>query len=79
MNLVRMMKMKFDYEGKPEVKKECVAVLHNNGTLIIELQSGCIAIGEDESGKFYEGESVEFWEGQARKKFYPGDKVTITF
>lgn len=71
--------MKFEYDG--ERKEDPVAILHDSGCLIVEFKSGCIAFGgaSSDSGSFHEQKKLSFWSGKEKKKFYPGDKITITF
>lgn len=70
--------MKFEYDGKAE-EKDCVAIIHAGGALIMQLNDGCIALGEDGTNKWHEDKEIEFWDDMAAHKFYPGDKITITF
>lgn len=67
--------MKFEYELSKD-NRECVAYIDPIGDLIIKDADGmsiCFVCGGVPSGSYD-------WEPErATRKFYPGDKVTITF
>ena len=70
--------MRFEYEGET-TDKECVAYIDNEGDLIINTESnGWVIIGGENSGESYSASPDENSFG-VKKKFYPGDKITITF
>jgi hypothetical protein len=68
--------MKFEYENK-ERDDECVAYIDIDGDLIVKRDQSAFLIHSDISG------SDDSWpwspETDATHKFYPGDKITITF
>ena len=67
--------MKFDYENPNAKQPECVAYLDDDGDLFIKDHDGdCVAIGP--IGVLL---SAKFDPELATCKFYPGDKITITF
>jgi hypothetical protein len=71
--------MKFEYENRT-TKRECVAMIHNvRGDLIIQSNNGCLALGVDGMSNFHKESDISFWDDHAAHKFYPGDKITITF
>ena len=67
--------MKFEYDVKEDTR-ECVAFIDDDGDLWIKTDEGsCLMF---ESG--YTPSAGDLWEeGKAIHKFYPGDKITITF
>lgn len=69
------MAMKFEYEVSKD-DRECVAFIDGDGDLWIKTDEGsCLMYkhgGLPESGELWE-------ENLAIHKFYPGDKITITF
>ena len=72
--------MKFIYD-ETEDREECVALIHPSGYLIIKLdvptkEEYCQAVGSSEADH---EEWWWLWFEEAKKKFYPGDKVTIEF
>jgi hypothetical protein len=73
--------MKFEYESQPEGTREPVAELY-------EFAGGpdpCLAVNTISGKKvwFYPDGDIDIqstsWEANPIKKFYPGDKITITF
>ena len=70
--------MKFD-EYEAECDRKLVAVLHKGGQLIIQCGKDCIAFDSKGACIHNDYYTVDFWEDMAVKKFYPGDKITITF
>lgn len=68
--------MKFEYDGK-ECGLECVAYIGSCGELIIKTDEGVTLMYEDETPNH--GGFSDWEEGRAVHKFYPGDKITITF
>lgn len=73
--------MKFTY-GTKQDERECVALVCDRGLLAIKGDEGqCIMLNCD-SNKVYNGVSeFDVWMRQCnpRRKFYPGDKITIEF
>lgn len=69
-------KMKFEFDNK-EDDRECVAYIDGDGDLIVKGSNdqGNICIAHDG----FSFDSARFCEALAVKKFYRGDKVTITF
>lgn len=66
--------MKFKY-NEDESQIECVAYIDSDGDLIIKDSMNVIAICQDGCHLIN-----EYWEPhKATHKFYPGDKVEITF
>lgn len=74
--------MKFEYEGE-DTDKECVAVtriIDGKVNLTIKTDEGCTILYDDETPPNHGGH-VD-WEHElenAYGKFYPGNKITITF
>lgn len=86
--------MRFDYETKQD-DRECVAYLHSSGSLFLNagsmyskggLEQGAACLG----GRYSSNSKVRpngtatldeviMNDGGRGKKFYPGDKLTITF
>lgn len=69
--------MKFEYDTK-EDNREVVAFVDNTGDLIINLGMSVLILGDSSA----EIEDMGTWfsaEDKATKKFYKGDKITITF
>ena len=66
--------MKFEYDGKVD-ERECVAYISKWG-LVYKDKDTCITIFDDGSGI---GTDSHWDEQDAIQKFYPGDKITITF
>lgn len=69
--------MKFEYNGNT-VEPKPVAAIHRSDAILLQVDSGVLAIGTG-GGAFHEGETLDFWESTITHKFYPGDKITITF
>ena len=71
--------MKFEYETKQD-DRECVAYIDGDGDLIINSfgDNGWVAVNGEEAGENNMAEPEYNTTGIA-KKFYPGDKITITF
>jgi len=69
--------MKFEYDGKTD-DRECVAFIDGDGDLWIKTDEGsCLMYGGSE---YTEPSAGNLWlPDKAIKKFYPGDKLTITF
>lgn len=70
--------MKFEYENKND-DKECVAFIRYGDLYIKERDGGNLVISDD--GSFLGGlpwHNVET-SPEITHKFYPGDKITITF
>lgn len=67
--------MKFEYDGT-DSERDCVAYIDGEGDLIINGDCGDgIFISKE-----YETAGPSEWEPEdAAQKFYPGDKITITF
>lgn len=70
--------MKFEYDGKATENNKPVAAIHISDTILFEVDRGVFALGEGE-GAFCDGRTLDFWDDLIVKKFYPGDKITITF
>jgi hypothetical protein len=70
-------KMKFEHDGKTD-DRECVAFIDGDGDLWIKTDKGsCLMYGGSE---YTEPSAGNLWfSDTAIKKFYPGDKITITF
>ena len=73
--------MKFTYD-KREDREECVAFIHSSGSLVIKLENPtkegyCHIVGSSR-GAVNEA-WWRYWMESVKKKFYPGDKVTIEF
>lgn len=68
--------MKFEYDGK-ENARECVAFIDENGNLVIYdgTRKTCIC----HSGAVHQNPYTEHHQSGTKRKFYPGDKITITF
>lgn len=69
--------MKFEYDGAEETR-ECVAFIES-GCLYVKTDSGCVAMYGDALPASY-GDII--WDMRivlATRKFYHGDKITITF
>ena len=67
--------MKFEYDGK-EGARACVAFIDYDGDLWIKTDEGsCLMF---KSGDIPSA-GVLWEQGRAVHKFYPGDKITITF
>lgn len=68
------MKLEYDKDG---YETECIAYIDKYGIIFKDVVSGtCICIYDDGSGI----DDKCIWEpDKAIKKFYPGDKLTITF
>lgn len=74
--------MKFEYENPNAKEPDCVALIRfidGKVNLTIKTDEGCTILYDDETpnhGRAYD------WENElenADVKFYPGDKITITF
>ena len=69
--------MKFEYDGELQ-RTDVVAFVDENGNLVIYNNYGgktCICAG----GNIHQNPYTEHSNNGTRKKFYPGDKITITF
>lgn len=67
--------MKFEYDEK-EAEKECVAYISLSGDLVVKDGGGkATVIYDDGSGT----ERVMWNPDSASRRFYHGDKLTITF
>lgn len=65
--------MKFEYEVKQD-NRECVAYIDDDGDLVVKNDGGaCVIVGDSYCCEF------TFHPSRNDHKFYPGDKVTITF
>lgn len=80
--------MKFEYDGSDiERKGGCVAFIDIDGDLWMGVQSGCCdeikSVLFDFSYGTINAGSISIEEGiceyGSKRKFYPGDKITITF
>jgi len=69
--------MKFEYDGADQ-DRECVAFIDDVGDLWIRDRHGSENVCISKIGEVIYAEGDFFIEG-AVKKFYPGDKITITF
>lgn len=71
--------MKFEYDGDSE-QRECVAYIVASGELVVRnIDNGnAICMGPYGSAA-YVSNITRFDPSDATRKFYPGDKVTITF
>jgi len=70
--------MKFTYDKKDE-SRECVAYIDGDGDLCMRDQGGnvaLVALGFDGAETY---QTVAFDPSNATHRFYPGDKLTITF
>lgn len=68
--------MKFEYDGKSE-DRECVAYIDDDGDLCFADDSGDAVLFSAATGTI---QSCLLWNtSDATRKFYPGDKITITF
>lgn len=71
--------MKFEYDGK-ENGRECVAFIDEDGVLYIKTDEGSTLLyGGSESPNHGSNEDWDYGLSRATHKFYPGDKITITF
>ena len=69
--------MKFEYDCA-EDQRECVAFI-SGGCLYIKTDSGGVAMYTDDPPVSH-GDSIWYMRlDRATRKFYPGDKITITF
>lgn len=72
--------MRFDYETKKD-DRECVAYIDGCGDIRIKVDHThiddvkCVCIEDDGFFHF----NLDFDPSDATQKFYPGDKLTITF
>lgn len=66
--------MKFEYDSK-SVQRECVAYIDKDGDLLVMDDDGAILLGQDGTHLT----AMEWNPSEATRKFYPGDKLTITF
>lgn len=72
--------MKFEYDGMDDNSRECVAYLDRQGDLCIkvsETHTDCEMVCIEKDGFFHF--NLEWEEKFATRKFYHGDKITITF
>lgn len=69
--------MKFEYDGAADDHK-CVAFIQG-GCLYVKTDSGCVAMYDDEPPASYSDIIWDMRIALAIRKFYPGDKITITF
>ena len=69
--------MKFEYDGA-EDQRECVAFIES-GRLYVKTDIGCVVICNDEPPASYGNIVWDMRIVRAIRKFYPGDKITITF
>lgn len=70
--------MKFEYDSKSDERK-CVAYIDDDGDLIMADILGvasAVSLGSDGAATYRE---ITFDPKKAVHKFYPGDKITITF
>ena len=71
--------MKFEYENK-ERDDECVAFIHRSGAFIYKTSEGCFVFDDEDGGGHTDTELWwNQWKSHSIHKFYPGDKITITF
>lgn len=70
--------MKSDAPEVKAAKREMAAMIHENGTLLVKCGGKVIAF-DSEDARVHEDLKLEFWEDVAKKKYYPGDSITITF
>lgn len=72
--------MKFEYDEQPD-KGECVAFIDNDGDLCMKNGEGIIYLTRGNASFSFEEACFESYmvDNGATKKFYPGDKITITF
>jgi len=70
--------MKFEYDGVKE-DRECVAFIDNDGNLYIKTYNGCIELCHDDMPECHAMSLWDYMIEDASRKFYPGDKITITF
>jgi hypothetical protein len=71
--------MKFECEEEQD-RSECVAFIHKSGCLIVKHDDAtydnyCQVLGSGSDTKRW----WDAWMKDATRKFYPGDKITITF
>ena len=69
--------MKFEYDGAKE-KCECVAVISCDA-LCFKTDEGCTYLYTDDSPNHGSHEDWGRELSAASRRFYPGDKITITF
>jgi len=72
--------MKFEYDEKETRDPECVALVDIYGTLTIKTDEGCTYLYNDSNTP--NNGSIGNWSISmlhSTHKFYPGDKITITF
>jgi hypothetical protein len=68
--------MKFEYDDEKD-RGECVAFIDSDGDLIVKTESGN-SIWISTFGEVHDNFG-EFNDTDATYRFYPGDKITITF
>lgn len=73
--------MKFDYKQHDVVDRECIAFIDDVGDLCIRVCDGFVYFLKDDSSFSSEDDSFEnhMYDNGAIRKFYKGDKITITF
>lgn len=70
--------MKFEYDNKAD-DGECVAFIADTGNLLIKnTDTGNFTIALCKGGSAHNN-AASTGLGAAKQKFYPGDKITITF
>lgn len=70
--------MKFEYDKKPS-DSDCVAFISDNGNLLIKnTDTGDFTIALCVAGAAH-NKAVSDGVKHAHHRFYPGDKITITF
>ena len=70
--------MEFKYDNIDD-ERECVAFIDNEGDLIIKLEDGTNMVMQESGEPFKGSVGFDMLFCSAVHKFYPGDKVTITF
>ncbi len=70
--------MKFECDVTKE-NRECVAVIDGDGNLYVKTDSGCVAMYTSTTPEIYGCCTWDCKVEDAIRKFYHGDKITITF
>jgi len=71
--------MKFEYAEKNE-DRECVAIIDAYGAFLIKTDEGCTYIcGDEDTPVHGSNNDWDYSMSKVVKKFYHGDKITITF
>ena len=72
--------MKFEFDGDAD-RGECVAYIDDDGDLCIRVGDGFVYFIKDDKSFLSDGGSFygHMFDNGATRKFYKGDKITITF